>query len=107
MSESEPVNILLVDDRPENLLALEATLAEPGLNLVNAASGEEALRVLLSEDFAVILMDVQMPGMNGYETASLIHDRPRSQHTPIVFLTAIHTSETHVVQGYSVGAIDY
>jgi PAS domain S-box-containing protein len=112
------VNILMVDDHPENLIALEATLYEldrpiPGvektieLNLVRATSGSEALRQLLRMDFAVILLDVQMPGMDGYEAATLIRQRPQCQHTPIIFLTAINTSETNVFKGYSLGAVDY
>jgi serine phosphatase RsbU (regulator of sigma subunit) len=78
-----------------------------GHTLVSAASGEEALKCLLRDDFAVILMDVFMPGMDGFETAQLIHQREKSQATPIVFLTALGTSETHVFRGYSVGAVDY
>ena len=101
------VNILLVDDRPENLLSLEAILGSLGENLVRAHSGEEALRCLLERDFAVILLDVQMPGMNGFETANLIRNRPRSRYTPIIFLTAFSTSEEFVFKGYSSGAVDY
>ncbi|MGA7934897.1 MAG: ATP-binding protein [Kovacikia sp.] len=101
------VNILLVDDRPENLLALEAVLSRLEENLVRAHSGEEALRCLLEQDFAVILLDVQMPGMNGFETANLIRNRPRSRYTPIIFLTAFSTSDEFVFQGYSAGAVDY
>jgi PAS domain S-box-containing protein len=101
------VNILLVDDRPENLLSLEAILSSLGENLVRAHSGEEALRCLLEQDFAVILLDVQMPGMNGFETANLIRNRPRSRYTPIIFLTAFSTSDEFVFKGYSSGAVDY
>src|SRR5437016_2581872 len=100
-------NILLVDDRPESLLALEAILAELGQNLVKADSGRQALRCVLEQDFAVILLDVHMPGMDGFETASLIRERERSKHTPIVFLTASDPSELAVFRGYSVGAVDY
>ena len=107
MPNDPRVNILLVDDRLENLTALEGVLESLGQNLVRATSGEEALKHILNEEFAVILLDVQMPGMNGFETASLIRSRPRSQHTPIVFLTAINKSDVHVSQGYSVGAVDY
>ena len=102
-----PVNVLMVDDRPENLLALEAILEPLGQNLVRASSGEEALKHLLSRDFAVILLDVQMPGMNGFETARLIKARERSRHIPIIFLTAISKEEAYVFEGYSVGAVDY
>jgi len=101
------VNILLVDDRVENLLSLEAVLSSLGENLVKAHSGEEALRRLLDQDFAVILLDVQMPGMNGFETADLIRNRPRSRYTPIIFLTAFSTSDEFVFRGYSSGAVDY
>ena len=131
-----PVRILLVDDRPENLIALEASLenigkAQPNgfevfdpklvsgatigaptvheqpVELIHASSGQEALRHLLNGDFAVILLDVQMPGMDGYETATLIRQRPRSQHTPIIFLTAISMSDSNVFHGYALGAVDY
>jgi PAS domain S-box-containing protein len=101
------VNVLLVDDRPENLLALEAILNSPSYNLVQANSGMEALRCLLNEDFAVILLDVQMPGMDGFETATLIRSRDRSRSTPIIFITAFSSNDTHVFKGYSLGAVDY
>ncbi|PPS44182.1 ATP-binding protein [Chroococcidiopsis sp. TS-821] len=105
---SEPkVNILMVDDHPENLLALEAILEGLGQNLVKAHSGMEALRCLLNQDFAVILLDVQMPDMDGFETATLIRQRARSQLTPIIFLTAFSTSDTLQMRGYSLGAVDY
>jgi PAS domain S-box-containing protein len=103
----ERVNILLVDDRPENLLALEAILEPLGQNLVRAGSGEEALKHLLTRDFAAILLDVQMPGLNGFDTARLIKARERSRHIPIIFLTAISKEEAYVFEGYSVGAVDY
>lgn len=107
MQLEQKVNILLVDDRPENLLALEAILESLGQNLVKASSGEEALRCLLKQDFAVILLDVQMPGIDGFETARLVRERERSRHTPIIFLTAFSTINTHVFRGYSLGAVDY
>jgi signal transduction histidine kinase len=106
-SPDSKVNILLVDDREENLVALESVLNDLGQNLIMAQSGREALKQLLVHEFAVILLDVQMPDINGFETAALIRERERSQHTPIVFLTAINKSDFHVTQGYSVGAIDY
>ncbi|WP_420128026.1 ATP-binding protein [Longimicrobium sp.] len=99
--------ILMVDDRPENLMALEAILESLGHDLVRANSGEEALRQVLLHDFAVILLDVQMPGMNGFETAQLIKSRERSSLTPIIFLTAISKDEQFVYAGYEVGAVDY
>jgi signal transduction histidine kinase/DNA-binding response OmpR family regulator len=107
MQLEQKVNILLVDDRPENLLALEAVLGDLGQNLVKAGSGSEALKQLLRDDFAVILLDVQMPEMDGYQTAKLIRSREKSRHTPLIFLTAINTSASHVSEGYSVGAVDY
>ena len=100
-------NILLVDDKPQNLLALEAILEPLGQNLVRAYSGEEALKHLLKSDFAVILLDVQMPGLDGFETAALIKDREKSRHIPIIFLTAISKEEHFVFKGYTVGAVDY
>jgi PAS domain S-box-containing protein len=106
--QTEPkVNILLVDDHPENLIALEAVLDGLGQNIVKAGSGEEALRCLLNQDFAVILLDVQMPGMDGFETATLIRQRDRSRNTPIIFLTAFSTSDNLMFKGYSLGAVDY
>ncbi|MBI3965422.1 MAG: PAS domain S-box protein [Chloroflexi bacterium] len=106
-SESPKVNILLVDDEPKNLTALEAVLGSDDRNLVPAGSGPEALKRLLDEDFAVILLDVHMPGMDGFETAALIRGRDKSRNTPIIFLTAANQSETHVARGYSLGAVDY
>jgi PAS domain S-box-containing protein len=106
--QSDPkVDILIVDDRPENLLALEAILEPLGQRIVRASSGEEALRKLLSTEFAVILLDVQMPGMNGFETARIIKSRERTRHIPIIFLTAISKEDSYVFAGYSVGAVDY
>jgi signal transduction histidine kinase len=103
----KPVNILVVDDRDENLLALEAVLDDPGYRLVRARSGREALREVLDQDFALILLDVVMPGVDGYETATLIRERPRSRQTPIIFLTANDWGASHVFRGYTVGAVDY
>jgi signal transduction histidine kinase/response regulator RpfG family c-di-GMP phosphodiesterase len=102
-----PVNILLVDDVPENLLALEAILEKLGQNLVKARSGAEALRRLLEQEVALILLDVQMPGMDGLETAALIRQRDRSRHTPIIFLTAYEHSDVQIFKGYSLGAVDF
>ncbi|MDX2099499.1 MAG: response regulator [Leptolyngbyaceae cyanobacterium bins.59] len=107
MQSESRVNVLMVDDHPENLLALEAILDGLDQNLVKAHSGEEALRCLLHQDFAVILLDVQMPGMDGFETASLIRKRDRSRDTPIIFLTAFSTSDDLMFRGYSLGAVDY
>ena len=99
--------LLLVDDRAENLLALEAILEPLGTELVRAQSGEEALRRLLEEEFAAILLDVQMPGLDGFQTAELIKRRERTKHVPILFLTAISKDAEHVFRGYSAGAVDY
>jgi PAS domain S-box-containing protein len=101
------VNILLVDDRKDKLLALNAILAPLGQNLVEAHSGKEALRSILKDEFAVILMDVSMPTMDGFETAALIRKRPSSEHTPIIFVTSIGNSPNQMYQGYSLGAVDY
>lgn len=101
------VNILLVDDRKENLLSLEAVLDSPRYRLVCVQSGEEALRCVLKEEFALILLDVQMPGLNGFETAKLIKQREKSKNIPIIFVTAISKATEHVLEGYESGAIDY
>src|SRR4051794_1494154 len=100
-------NILIVDDREDKLLALEAVLSSLGQNLMKARSGKDALRQLLHEDFAVILLDVSMPCMDGFETASLIRKKPSCEQTPIIFITSINTSENHIALGYSLGAVDY
>jgi signal transduction histidine kinase len=105
--EIDRVNILLVDDQPANLVALEAMLQSLGQNLIKAESGREALKWLLTNDCAVILLDVKMPEMDGFETAALIRERDRSRHTPILFLTAADTSQAQAVRGYAVGAVDY
>jgi PAS domain S-box-containing protein len=99
--------ILLVDDQPANLLALEAILDELGQDLVRAHSGEEALRLLLDQDFAVVLLDIQMQGLNGFETAKLIRGRERSRRTPIIFLTAHAGDESLAAEAYKLGAVDY
>jgi signal transduction histidine kinase len=103
----ERVSLLLVDDRPENLLALEAILEPLGQDLVRADSGPEALRQVLVKDFAAILLDVQMPGMNGFEVAEIIKSRERSRTIPIIFLSAINKEDAYVFKGYSMGAVDY
>jgi signal transduction histidine kinase len=106
-TDSAPPRVLLVDDAPQNLLALEAMLGELHLDLVLATSGEEALRCLLKSDFAVILLDVLMPGMDGLETAELIRARERSRDTPIIFVTAAEGDRDLVTRGYALGAVDY
>lgn len=101
------INILVVDDRPDKLLAYEVMLAELNQNIVSARSGKEALRHLLQTDFAAILLDVNMPGMDGFETAALIRQRQRSETTPIIFVSAINDTVNHISRGYSLGAVDY
>lgn len=101
------INILVVDDRPEGLMAVEAVLNSDQYNIITAPSGSEALKHLLAHDFAVILMDVQMPIMNGFETASVIKTREKSRDIPIIFMSAINQDEQYVYQGYGVGAVDY
>jgi CheY-like chemotaxis protein len=104
---TERARILLVDDRPENLLALEAVLGSLDQELVTATSGEEALRALLKDDFALILLDAQMPGMDGFETAAQIKGRSRTKDVPIIFLTAVDTDQRNAYRGYAAGGADY
>lgn len=106
-SDEVPVNVLLVDDRPDNLLVMESVLADLNQNLVCATSAREALKFLLIEDVALILLDVQMPGLNGFEFAELIRERERTQHTPIIFISATSVDDQYVFKGYSLGAVDY
>jgi signal transduction histidine kinase len=105
--EGDKASILIVDDHEENLEAFEAILQDLGQNIVKARSGEEALRRLYHQDFAVILLDVRMPGMDGLETAALIRARPRSRHIPIIFVTAFDDPLERITRGYSIGAVDY
>jgi signal transduction histidine kinase/DNA-binding response OmpR family regulator len=105
--DEQPANVLLVDDRPDNLLVMETILADLNQNLVCATSAREALRFLLTEDFALILLDVQMPGLNGFELAELIRERERTQHTPIIFVSATSVDEQYIFKGYALGAVDY
>jgi signal transduction histidine kinase len=107
MTSDRRVEILLVDDRPENLLALEAILEPLGQVLVSAHSGEEALKCVLKHDFAAILLDVQMPEMNGFDAAQIIKSREKSRFIPIIFLSAISKEDAYVFKGYSMGAVDY
>ena len=104
---NERVNLLLVDDRQENLLALEAILEPLGQNLIRANSGPEALKQVLATELAAILLDVQMPGMNGFEVAEIIKSREKSRTIPIIFLSAISKEDAYVFKGYSMGAVDY
>ena len=104
---NERARILLVDDRPENLLALEAILSSLDQTLVRAGSGEEALRALLKDDYALILLDAQMPGMDGFETAARIKRRTRTKDVPIIFLTAADSEQRNSYRGYAAGGADY
>jgi CheY-like chemotaxis protein len=104
---TDRARILLVDDRAENLLALEAILSSLNQVLVRATSGEEALRALLKDEYALILLDVQMPGMDGFETAGQIKARSRTRDIPIIFLTAVDTDERNAYRGYAAGGADY
>ena len=103
----DKVNILLVDDQPQRLLSYEAILGTLGENLVKARSGTEALQRLMEADFAAILLDVNMPTMNGFDTAALIHQHPRFEKTPIIFVTAVHVTNLDQLKGYELGAVDY
>ncbi|MGB6452203.1 MAG: response regulator [Steroidobacteraceae bacterium] len=105
--ESDRVNILLVDDQPARLTSYESILTDLGHNLVRAASGLEALEKLMLQDYAVILLDVSMPGIDGFETASLIHEHPRFERTPIIFVSGVNVSELDRLKGYKLGAVDY
>jgi signal transduction histidine kinase len=102
-----PASVLLVDDNQAKLTALAAVITDMGLDVTTATSGREALRLLLQRDFAVILLDVRMPVMDGFETATLIHGRPKSAHTPIIFVTAEAGTDAERIRGYTFGAVDY
>ncbi|MGH8327131.1 MAG: response regulator, partial [Steroidobacteraceae bacterium] len=103
----DKVSILLVDDQPQRLVAYRAILADLGLNLVCAHSGREALELLMDREFAVVLLDVSMPDMDGFEAAKLIHEHPRFERTPIIFVTGVHLDDLDRLKGYSLGAVDY
>jgi signal transduction histidine kinase len=107
MGIDDPVNILLVDDQPARLLTYQSVLSDLGQNLVLARSGREALDKLMHQEFAVVLLDVSMPEMDGFETAELIHAHPRFEKTPVIFVTGIHVSELDRLRGYKAGAVDY
>ena len=100
-------NILLVDDQPARLLSYDVILRDIDENLVHAHSGTEALKLLMAREFAVILLDVNMPDMDGLETASLIHQHPRYEKTPIIFVTGVHVTDLDRLKGYKLGAFDY
>src|SRR5437868_4102785 len=107
MADNERVNILLVDDQPAKLLSYEVMLGELGENLIKANSGREALELLLKHDIAVILIDVVMPDLDGFELAAMIRDHPRFQKTAMIFVSAIAMTDLDLVKGYRYGAVDY
>ncbi len=107
MKQTTDQNILIVDDKPENLLVLEKLLRRPGLNIMRAKSGNDALSLILEHDFALVLLDVQMPDMDGFETAELMRGNEETKHIPIIFVTAISKDHKHVFKGYGTGAVDY
>src|SRR5215467_13701518 len=107
MAQTEKVNILMVDDQPGKLLSYEAILSELGENLIKATSAKEALELLLKHDVAVVLMDVSMPIMDGFELADMIRQHPRFQATAIIFISAVHLTDLDRLKGYSRGAVDY
>src|SRR6185503_11590204 len=107
MADSHHASILIVDDDEKSLLAMEAVLRSLGSRLATAKSGEDALRKVLDDDFAAILMDVRMPGIDGFTTARMIRERNRSRYTPIIFLTAAQEDLAAVFRGYPAGAVDY
>ena len=107
MIAADPVNILLVDDQPAKLLSYEVTLAELGENLIKANSAREALELILKNEVAVILVDVCMPELDGFELASMLREHPRYEKTAIIFISAVHLSDFDRVRGYETGAVDY
>lgn len=100
-------NVLMVDDTPENLVALEVVLDDAGCNLLKATSGQQALGLLLKKDVSLVLLDVQMPEMDGFEVAALMRENPKTRNIPIIFVTAISKEQRYVHQGYKAGAVDY
>src|ERR1700756_583110 len=107
MKADDKVNILMVDDQPAKLLSYEVILSELGENLIKATSASEALSVLLKNDIAVVLMDVSMPDLDGFELADVIRQHPRFHKTAIIFISGVHLAETDKIQGYRSGAVDY
>src|SRR6476469_7245697 len=107
MTSDSKVNILMVDDQPAKLLSYEVILAELGENLIRATSASEALSLLLKNDIAVVLMDVSMPDLDGFELADVIRQHPRFQKTAIIFISGVHLTDTDKIQGYRSGAVDY
>ncbi|MCE9552009.1 MAG: response regulator [Planctomycetes bacterium] len=107
MSMEQPINILIVDDEPKNLTVLETVLSDPGYRLVRAESADQALLALVVEEFALLILDIRMPGMTGFELAQMIKERKKTAQVPIIFLTAYYNEDQHVLTGYSTGAVDY
>ena len=106
-SRDEPINILIVDDEPKNLTVLQSILDDPSYRLVRAESADEALLALIAEQFALLILDVRMPGMTGFELAQMIKERKKTAQVPIIFLTAYYSEDQHVLEGYGAGAVDY
>src|SRR6476620_8939100 len=106
-TEINTVNILIVDDEPRNLAVLESVLDDPSYRIVRATSGEEALLALMADEFAVLVLDVRMPGMTGFELAQMIKERKKTARIPIIFLTAYYNEDQHILTGYGSGAVDY
>lgn len=104
---AEPVNILIVDDEPKNLIVLESVLDDPSYRLVRASSGEEALLALMADEFALLIFDVRMPTMSGFELAQMVKERRKTARVPIIFLTAYYNEDEHILEGYGSGAVDY
>ncbi len=107
MNNTLKFNVLIVDDRPENLLTLEGILDNENLNIIKANSGNEALGVMLEQNISLVLMDVQMPGMDGFEVAEIMRSSERTKFIPIIFITAISKQRQHIFKGYESGAVDY
>ena len=106
-SMTTPINILIVDDEPKNLTVLETILDDPGYRLVRAESADQALLALVVEEFALLILDIHMPGMTGFELAQMIKERKKTAQVPIIFLTAYYNEDQHVLEGYDTGAVDY
>src|SRR5476649_2776662 len=103
----EHINILIVDDEPKNLTVLETILDDPDYRLVRAESADQALLALVVEEFALLILDIRMPGMTGFELAQMIKERKKTAQVPIIFLTAYYNEDQHVLEGYGTGAVDY
>src|SRR5688500_12014768 len=104
---NSPINILIVDDEPKNLTVLETILNDPGYRLIRAESADQALLALVVEKFALLILDIRMPGMTGFELAGMVKERKKTARVPIIFLTAYYNEDQHVLTGYETGAVDY